>query len=65
MFGESAKNWAIVLFQDYEGFLLAILPPGAFIGLGFIIAGKNLIDGWLAKRKKAPAAKPVELPAEA
>ncbi|TAN47653.1 MAG: electron transport complex subunit E [Methylococcaceae bacterium] len=53
MFGDYAKTWAITLFDDYEGFLLAVLPPGAFIGLGFIIAGKNLIDGWLARRKKA------------
>jgi electron transport complex protein RnfE len=26
---------------DYHGFLLAILPPGAFITLGLLIAGKN------------------------
>lgn len=59
MFGDAAKAWAITVFPDYEGFLLAILPPGAFIGLGLIIAGKNLIDGWLAQRKKAVAGKPV------
>jgi electron transport complex protein RnfE len=26
---------------DYQGFLLAILPPGAFVTLGLLIAGKN------------------------
>jgi len=44
MFGEGAKWVKITLFENYDGFLLAILPPGAFIGLGFIIAIKNIID---------------------
>ena len=44
MFGDIASNWTITLVDDYSGFLLAILPPGAFIGLGLIIAMKNIID---------------------
>ena len=44
MFGDIAKHWSIQVFHDYDGFLLAILPPGAFIGLGLMIAVKNLID---------------------
>jgi electron transport complex protein RnfE len=44
LFGDMAKNWTLHLLSDYEGFLLAVLPPGAFIGLGFILALKNLID---------------------
>jgi electron transport complex protein RnfE len=44
MFGEAARSMTIVLVEDYSGFLLAILPPGAFIGLGLLIAMKNLID---------------------
>jgi electron transport complex protein RnfE len=44
MFGEIAKNWTLPVFSDYDGFVLAILPPGAFIGLGLLIAAKNLID---------------------
>lgn len=39
-----------VLPQDYPGFLFAILPPGAFIALACLIAGKN----WLEARQKAP-----------
>jgi Na+-translocating ferredoxin:NAD+ oxidoreductase RnfE subunit len=31
-------------FDNYQGTLLALLPPGAFIGLGLIVALKNLID---------------------
>lgn len=34
----------ITVFENYQGTLLAILPPGAFIGLGLIVAIKNLID---------------------
>lgn len=44
LFGNLAKNWSIEIFHDYGGFLLAILPPGAFIGLGLIIALKNVIE---------------------
>ena len=50
MFGEITRNWTIVLIDDYSGLLLAILPPGAFIGLGLIIALKNIIDKRMAKR---------------
>lgn len=49
MFGETAHNWKIVLIGDYRGFLLAILPPGAFLGLGLLIAVKNMIDEKLSK----------------
>jgi len=44
MFGESARSWTIHFSDDYQGVLLAILPPGAFIGLGLLIAFKNYID---------------------
>ncbi|KXJ43655.1 MAG: electron transport complex subunit RsxE [Cycloclasticus sp. Phe_18] len=49
MFGDAAKDMVIYVIRDYEGFLLAILPPGAFIGLGLLIALKNVIDKRLAK----------------
>jgi electron transport complex protein RnfE len=35
---------------DYGGFLLALLPPGAFIGLGCLIALKNMLE---SKRRAA------------
>jgi electron transport complex protein RnfE len=50
MFGESARNLTITVFQDYRGLLLAALPPGAFIGLGLLVALKNVIDSKLAAR---------------
>lgn len=49
MFGEAARGWTITLIGDYRGFLLAILPPGAFIGLGLLIAVKNVIDERLSR----------------
>ena len=60
MFGEAARELTITLFDDYRGYLLAILPPGAFIGLGFLIAGKNILDKKRAVREKLIAAKPTE-----
>lgn len=49
MFGAVAESWKIVLIDDYRGFLLAILPPGAFIGLGLMIVVKNIIDDKVTK----------------
>ena len=51
LLGPWAATLKIVLFQADAGFLLAILPPGAFLALGFIIAIKNLLDASLSRRK--------------
>jgi len=51
MFGDIAKNFTITVIDDYRGFLLALLPPGAFIGLGLIVALKNVIDARLSKQQ--------------
>ncbi len=42
------------LIPDYRGFLLAILPPGGFLALGFMLAAKRLIDARAAERKARP-----------
>lgn len=44
MFGEYFRSLEMTLIDDYGGFLLAVLPPGAFLGLGFLIALKNIIE---------------------
>ncbi len=44
LFGEAARAWEFSIGGDFQGMLLAILPPGAFIGLGLLIALKNVID---------------------
>ncbi len=53
MFGEGAKALTIEFNDDYRGFLLAILPPGAFFGLALLIVAKNLV-GMQRKEKTAP-----------
>ena len=52
--GPSAKQFVLTVVPDYHGFLLAILPPGAFIGLALLIAGRN----WMESRKQAAHAAP-------
>ncbi|HEB55973.1 MAG TPA: electron transport complex subunit E [Gammaproteobacteria bacterium] len=53
MFGDHAKWLTVHLFQNYRGYLLAILPPGAFLGLGFMIAFKNMLDRRIARKQQA------------
>lgn len=51
LLGDWATVLRIELFQVDSHFLLAMLPPGAFLGVGFLIALKNVIDKRLADRK--------------
>lgn len=44
VFGPAAKQFVLTVIPDYHGFLLAVLPPGAFLGLGALIAIRNWID---------------------
>jgi len=55
MFGEQARNLFLSLGDDYQGMLLAILPPGAFLGLGLLIALKNIIDQRVSRATKESA----------
>lgn len=50
LLGESFSFLETTLIPDYRGFLLFILPPGGFIALGFILAGKRLLDDWLGHK---------------
>jgi electron transport complex protein RnfE len=58
LFGEGARDWHWVLSESYPKLLLAILPPGAFIVTGFLIAGKNQWDE-RAKQREARAKAPI------
>ncbi len=40
------------LIPDYRGFLLFALPSGGFIALGFILAGKRMLDRWVEARSE-------------
>ena len=59
LFGPAAADWKWTAFDNYPPFLLAILPPGAFIFTGLIIAIKNVIDARIERRAAAKRA-PVE-----
>ena len=59
MFGEGARSMLLTLGDDYPGFLLAVLPPGAFIGLGLLIAIKNHIDRRMVSPQAAIVTKPL------
>ncbi|WEX00586.1 electron transport complex subunit E [Pseudomonas nitroreducens] len=54
LFGPAAAGWTVQV-PGYQGLLLAVLPPGAFLVLGLLIALKNRIDESLADRAKAQA----------
>lgn len=56
LLGPIAANWAWVVFDNYQGFLLAILPPGAFLVMGLLIALKNHIDDLILARKPVTVA---------
>ena len=56
LLGPMAANWGIVLFDNYPGMLLAVLPPGAFIFTGLLIALKNIIDNSVRQRQLAKQA---------
>ncbi|MCP4471462.1 MAG: electron transport complex subunit E [Gammaproteobacteria bacterium] len=60
MFGDDAKSLMIEIHPDYPGFLLAVLPPGAFFGLALLIIVKN----WLDLRRPAPQPQPLEAAAD-
>jgi electron transport complex protein RnfE len=51
LMGESFTWLETVVIHDYRGFLLMALPPGGFLMLGFILAGKKMIDRKLAARQ--------------
>ena len=55
MFGELGESLQLTLIPDHPGFLLAMLPPGAFIGLGLLIAGRNWLDASLSGRRNRNA----------
>ena len=64
LLGSWAKVLRVEVIHLDNPFLLAMLPPGAFIGLGLLLAGKYLIDQRQKARQaaKAEASQPATLP---
>jgi electron transport complex protein RnfE len=52
LLGPVAADWVIRPFESYPDVLFMVLPPGAFVGLGLLIALKNGIDNHLEARRK-------------
>jgi electron transport complex protein RnfE len=52
LFGREAETLTLQVLGKGQGLLLAILPPGAFFGLGLLLAAKNAIDARFEKRPK-------------
>lgn len=55
LLGPMAADWTVQVFRNYPDMLFMVLPPGAFVGLGLLIALKNGIDTKLEERRKARA----------
>ncbi|MCE9678784.1 electron transport complex subunit E [Shewanella sp. AS1] len=55
LLGDWAKGLTLHLWQVDTNFLLAMLPPGAFIAMGFLIAAKNSLDKKIAALNPEPA----------
>lgn len=51
VFGPDAQQFVLTVVPDYHGFLLAVLPPGAFLGLGMLVALRNWAE--IRNTKKA------------
>jgi len=56
MFGSFGAGLTLQVIPGHQGFLLAMLPPGAFIGLGLLVAARN---GWRLRGQRSRADAPV------
>jgi len=62
LLGDHFHFLELTIIPDYRGFLLMALPPGGFLMMGFLMAGKRVLDARRTEKAKreAPAAVPVE-----
>lgn len=65
LLGEWATSLSLTLIPEYRGFLIAALPPGAFITLGCLVAAKRWIDSQRTRSAKAIVKSDPETVAEA
>lgn len=59
LFGATAKTWKLTFIQDTLGFQVALLPAGAFLLLGLLLALRN----WLITPRR-PESSPIKLDAQ-
>lgn len=61
LLGESFAFLELTVIPGYKGYLMMILPPGGFLALGFLLAGKRVLD----RRRIERAARLATAPAAA
>jgi electron transport complex protein RnfE len=49
LLGDWGRHLVLTIIPEHPGFLLAILPPGAFFGLALLIASRN---AWQARQTR-------------
>jgi electron transport complex protein RnfE len=54
LLGNAFAFLELTLIPEYQGFLLMILPPGGFLVLGFLLAGKRVFDTRLSVNATVP-----------
>lgn len=59
LFGPVAQNWQLQLVEFEQNFLVALLPPGAFLLMGLLIAFKNILDEQAKRKAQRLQPKPV------
>jgi electron transport complex protein RnfE len=59
LLGDAFAFLELTLIPDYKGVLLMILPPGGFLALGFLLAGRRVLEARLAARGAAGAVPPL------
>lgn len=60
LLGDWAHVLKIQLYEVDSQFLLAVLPPGAFIAMGLLIAFKNAVDNKIAEAKPKKEVQEIE-----
>ena len=60
LFGAFVSSWILQPFGENYSFLIVVLPPGAFLVTGFLIAIKNAIDAVIKRRTDAQKDAPVK-----
>ena len=59
LLGDWAQHLSLTIIPEHPGFLLAMLPAGAFFGLALLIAARN---AWEAKQSDKPTRAPSLMP---
>ena len=62
LFGAWGESLRLTLIADYPGFLIAVLPPGAFMVLGLLIAARNWLDSRRSRKGRSRACAPGTVP---